>query len=241
MPTRSAILKTAWLNLRYSLTERVQAFEAGLRRLGYQVKPGLTDRPEDRDLMVTWNRVGAADVLAQRFAKVLVAENAAWGNGFLGGQWLSIARDRHNTAGMFPVGDEKRWDSLGVELMPWRKEGETVILPQRGIGSAPTAMPRGWTERAHARLGGRVRYHPGRNRAKPLKDDLASCGRVVTWGSGAAVQALMWGIPMLSEMPDWIAEQDNTDAGRLAMFRRLAWAQWTMDEIRAGEPFARLL
>jgi hypothetical protein len=64
---------------------------------------------------------------------------------------------------------------------------------------------------------------------------------VVTWGSGAAIKALQWGIPVVSEMPDWIGEQDNTDAGRLEMFRRLAWAQWTMEEIAHGEPFARLL
>jgi hypothetical protein len=25
------------------------------------------------------------------------------------------------------------------------------------------------------------------------------------------------------------------------MFRRLAWAQWTIDEIASGEPFERLL
>lgn len=241
MSTRSGTLKTAWLNLRYSLADRVQAFEAGLKRLGYQTRPGITDKPADGDVLVTWNRIGTADMLARRFEHVLVVENAAWGNGFLGRQWLSIAKDRHNTAGMFPVGGPERWDGLGAELSKWRTEGETVILPQRGIGSVPTAMPKSWTESALRRFGGRVRHHPGRSPATPLKDDLARCGRVVTWGSGAAVQALMWGIPVVSEMPNWIAEQDNTDAGRLAMFRRLAWAQWTMDEIKAGEPFARML
>ena len=72
-------------------------------------------------------------------------------------------------------------------------------------------------------------------------DDLARCGRVVTWGSGAAIKALLWGIPVVSEMPDWIGEQNNTDEGRLAMLRRLAWAQWTMDEISEGVPFRCLL
>ncbi len=42
-------------------------------------------------------------------------------------------------------------------------------------------------------------------------------------------------------MPHWIGEQDNTDAGRLAMFRRLAWAQFRMAEIESGEAFARML
>lgn len=234
-------MKTAWLNLRYSLADRVEAFKEGLVRLGYEVRPGLTHDPAPGDVLVTWNRIGAVNEAADKYGRVLVVENAAWGNGFLGGRWLSIARDRHNTAGMFPVGGSERWDGLGVELSPWRNEGETVILPQRGIGSAPTAMPKDWQVRAQLRFGGRVRPHPGRNAARPLDEDLARCGRVVTWGSGAAVQALMSGIPVVSEMPDWIGQQDNTDAGRLEMFRRMAWAQWTLDEIRAGEPFAGLL
>jgi hypothetical protein len=79
------------------------------------------------------------------------------------------------------------------------------------------------------------------NRAKPLEDDLARCGKVITWGSGAAVKALLWGIPVVSEMPHWIADQQNTDESRLAMFRRLAWAQWRLSEIESGEAFACLL
>ena len=189
--------------------------------------------------MVTWNRIGEANRIAERFRRVIVLENAAWGNGFLGGKWLSVARDRHNTAGMFPVGGPERWDSLGVELKPWRTEGETVILPQRGIGSPPTAMPMGWKGRAYAKFKGRVRPHPGTREARPLEDDLANCGRVITWGSGAAIHALMMGIPVTSEMPNWIGEQDNTDEGRLQMFRRLAWAQWRYEEL--GTAFKRLL
>jgi hypothetical protein len=51
----------------------------------------------------------------------------------------------------------------------------------------------------------------------------------------------MWGIPVESHQPNWIAACDNTEAGRLAMFRALAHAQHTHEEIASGEPFARLL
>lgn len=234
-------LKTAWLNLRYSIPERIEAFRLGLQRHGYEIRHGISQNPGARDVLLTWNRVGHVDQIAGRYGQVLVAENAAWGNGLAGRRWISLARDRHNTAGMFPLGGAERWDALGIELKPWRTEGETVLLPQRGIGSAPTAMPRDWLVGAQARFPGRVRRHPGRGDAKPLEEDLAHCGRVVTWGSGAAVQALMWGIPVVSEMPDWIGAQDNTDAGRLEMFRRMAWAQWKLEEVSAGVPFERLL
>jgi hypothetical protein len=50
----------------------------------------------------------------------------------------------------------------------------------------------------------------------------------------------MWGIRVKSYMPEWCGEQDNTDSGRLEMFRRLIWAQWRLSEIEKGEPFAWL-
>jgi hypothetical protein len=231
----------AWLNLRHADSDRARAFAKGLERMGYSVVHGITASPADGDLMCTWSRIGHADYAARMFDErglpVLVVENSIWGNGFCGGRWLTMARSYHNTAGMFPVGGPDRWDALGVDLEPWRTEGETVILPSRGIGPAQVAMPRGWPYG----IKGRVRLHPGQKQAKDLREDLAKAGKVITWGSGAAVMALMWGIPVESHMPKWIAKQDNTDAGRIEMFRRLAWAQWTLQEIETGEAFEWLL
>lgn len=238
-------MKRAFLNLRLSKPDRVRLFEAGLKRHGYQPVIAHTTTPRDGDLLLTWNRIHAGKVAADAFERagclVLCVENASWGNSFAGDHWLTMAVSRHNTQGAFPVGGNSRWDSLGVELAPWRTEGETVILAQRSIGSPPVCSPRQWAETAWRKYGGRIRPHPGIGAAKPLEDDLAHCGRVVTWGSGAAIKALLWGIPVVSEMPSWIGEQDNTDAGRLAMLRRLAWAQHTHAEIESGEAFARLI
>jgi hypothetical protein len=51
----------------------------------------------------------------------------------------------------------------------------------------------------------------------------------------------MLGVRVQSDMPNWAAEQDNTHDGRLEMLRRLAWAQWRLDEIRSGEAFRWML
>lgn len=196
---------------------------------------------EPSGVFCTWNRIGSAHRAAQQFEAaglpVLVTENASWGNTFAGSNWYSLARNWHNTAGCFVVGDATRWDSLGIELAPWRTAGETVVLPQRGIGPPEVAMPRDWARRQQAR----IRPHPGRGSAIPLEQDLAKAGKVVTWGSGAAIKALMLGITVESHMPNWIGQQENTDESRLAMFRRLAWAQARWDEISSGEAFSRLL
>lgn len=226
----------ALLNLRYTTDERARMFRAGLESLGYTVLLGQSGTPEPGDLFITWNRIGHADHTANQFvsagARVLVVENASWGNEFAGDNWYHIAENYHNTAGCFPVGDSARWDSIGVELQPWRTKGETVILMQRGIGKH--GSPVGWSNGIDVRR----RPHPGRNKSSmPLDQDLAHAGKVVTWGSGAAIKALMMGIPVESKMPNWIGQQDNTDEGRLAMFRKLAWAQWRHGEIESGEAF----
>jgi len=198
--------------------------------------------PGPRDILVIWNRYRESDRAAQMFERfnrpVIVAENALWGNDFAGDRWFSLALGQHNTAGRFPVGGPERWAWINPPLHPWREGGkEIVILPQRGIGPKGVAMPHGWADKVKAQCGGRIRRHPGKAERTPLREDLAKASMVRTWGSGAAVKALLWGIPVKSDMPLWIAEQDNTDAGRLAMFERLAWATWRIEEIGAGTAF----
>ena len=231
----------AWLNLRYTVPERRRVFTEGLKRLGYKVKSGPCTDPKEGDIYITWNRIGAGHTIASLFEArglpVLVTENATWGNGFNGDRWYTLAKNRHNTAGRFPIGDNSRWDDLGVDLPAWRRGGETVVLSQRGIGANPTKQPQGWARQVR----GRLRPHPGRRDAIPLEEDLKNCGHVITWGSGAAIKALLMGISVTSHMPNWIGDQDNTDEGRLAMFRRLAWAQFRLSEFESGEAFARLL
>lgn len=238
-------MKTAWLNLRHQQSERAAIFSRGLQRLGYRVEFGVTFEPGPSDVLCTWNRINVGDRAARIFEErglpVLVTENASWGNGFLGRKWLTLTSGVHNTAGRFPVLGPERWNGLGVDLKPWRAAGETVILAQRGIGPKGTAMPHGWPDEARRRHGGRIRKHPGKHKAIPLMEDLKRCGHAVTWGSGAALLALMDGIRVTSEMPDWIGQQDNTDAGRLAMFQRLAWAQVELHEIEDASAFARLI
>lgn len=231
----------AWLNLRYTPAARVTSIAAGVTSLGYEARLGVPKTCRPGDLLVTWNRIGPGQKAARDYERaglpVIVVENASWGNSFAGDSWYTLALNFHNTAGCFRVGGAQRWDALGIELGPWRSEGETVILPQRGIGPPGVAMPPGWGNQ----FAGRIRRHPGIKPALDLEVDLAECGKVITWGSGAAVKALMWGIPVESHMPNWIGQQDNTDHGRLEMFRRLAWAQWRLSEIEAGDPFRWLL
>lgn len=234
-----------WINLRYTVADRLKAFVAGIERHGYKAEIGLPDRIGNKDLLISWNRIGRADTVAKQFEQrllpVLIAENAAWGNDFLGRRWYSLAKNYHNTAGRFPYLGPERWDNLGVDLQPFRQSGSMIVLPQRGIGSPPTRMPSGWAQQVAARYGARIRPHPGKAMGKPLEKDLEGVSVAVTWGSGAAIKALMLGVSVISEMPNWIGYQDNTEQGRLEMFRHLACAQWQLHEIESGLAFEHLL
>jgi hypothetical protein len=245
----------AWIGLKDTPNYRRDSFSAGLKRAGYQVELETTLRPGNNDILVIWNRFGAAEGAAIAFEAagrpVLVAENGYLGKEFCGEPWYALSRNLHNGAGTWEYEGPQRWDALGIELPPFRTSGkEMVLLPQRSIGSNGVAMPRGWTEEAQARVKARVRPHPGIRPAIPLEVDLGSAHSVYTWGSGAALKAIAMGIPAYYDMPAWIGapaaaklgdNPNRNEVARLDMFRRLVWAMWRLREIESGEAFEVLL
>lgn len=237
---------------------RAADFAAGLAAAGFTIVDRIA-RPGPGDVLMIWNRSARDELEARRFeaagATVLVCENGLFGKVWRDQKWFTIVRGHHAGAGSWPDDGFTRWDSWGVELAPWRHGGrETVVLAQRGIGEPGQASPPNWAEHIVRWIGGRIRQHPGKDApAVPLADDLRDARCVVTWNSSAALQALALGVPVFHDCPTWIgaaaalpmnrwpSEPRRDDARRLAMFRRLAGAMWTADEVRTGEPFARLL
>lgn len=242
------------------LVARREAFDAGLRACGFSLAK-VRFVPEAGDLLVIWNRYGASNEMANHFesrgARVLVVENGYLGKAWRAGKWFSMAVGHHAGAGTWVERGPSRWDSWGVELAPWREGGhDTVILGQRSIGEPGIASPRGWEDSTVRRLCcGRIRAHPGKLVGPvPLEQDLCDAARVVTWHSAAALQALMWGIPVWYDFPQWVGagaarplsdwgkEPDlRSDDRRLAMFRRLAWSVWSVEEVERGNAIASVI
>lgn len=189
--------------------------------------------------------------------KVIIAENGWIGRTNDGGKFYALCLGHHNGAGTWTVGEADRWPLMNVEIKPWRERGKRiVILASRGIGERGVAQPREWPQQvAHwlrKRTGREVviRAHPGDSHA-PVEESLSGAHAVVTWASGAAIKALAAGIPVFHALPQWIGagaarpiDHDIEDpflGDRLPMFRRLAWAQFSAEEIATGEPFKCLL
>lgn len=244
--------------LRSTLHYRKEAFNAGLESLGFTVVPVLA-HPKPEDILILWNRYGGYHEQAARFerfgARVVIAENGYLGKNWRGDDWFALSLWHHAGAGEWPNNGASRWDSWAVPLEPWRFEGkETIIFGQRGIGEPSVRCPDGWAERVQSITGGRIRRHPGTGPAVPLSDDLKNAEQVVTWNSAAAFVALISGIPVWCSWPKWLGASASTpleqwglmdplrsDSARLEMFRRLAWAMWTLEEIKTGEAFRALL
>ena len=243
---------------------RASAFAEGLRAVGLEIATSPSTGPYAADdVLVTWNRYGHKDTLARsieaRGGTVIVAENGYLGREWRGGRWYAMALAQHNGGGRWPKGrGPERWARIGEPLAPMRAAGsEYVVLKTRNIGPDGIREPLGWSERIaqwcgrHTRLPIRIRPHPGEKPCKPLQEDLLSAEAVITWGSGGALKALSWGIPVFHGFPSWIGAKaatrveifptHNPERSREDMFSDLAWAMWNVEEIRTGEPFRCLL
>jgi hypothetical protein len=212
---------------------------------------------------VTWNRhraeVEAAALACEaRGGRVVVCEEA-YTRRLTAEPHIAMALDAHNGAGRWFAGGPERWRRLGIDLKPWRRGGRHVLVcAGRGMGQPGLREPTGWGDEVCRRLTRlterplRLRRHPGKGyAARPLERDLADAWAVVVWSSNAATQALAAGVPAFFEGPRIVTEgaAERGIAGietpallaRAPVFERLAWAQWSLDEVAAGLPFRHLL
>lgn len=265
----------AYVLLRQQPQYRADAFREGLLAAGYEVV-GAVPRfpPSPRDVLVIWNRYGRMNGYADTFetagARVIVAENGALGRDAPNGPWYSVCIQNPVAAGIWYVPEadalrEARWEhiskEIGAGICEWRTGGrEVIILAQRGIGPNGVRQPDGWHRRIAEQLRAaghrvRVREHPGENPPRvSLEEDLQEARAVVTWASGAALKALLFGVPVFYGCTQWIGrdaalplnlERNRSLAislpERLPTFQRLAWCQWQIPDIAAGIPFSVLL
>ncbi|MEO6588953.1 MAG: hypothetical protein ABIP06_06465 [Pyrinomonadaceae bacterium] len=225
---------------------RKQAFEQGLKRVGFDVVPSAAaEGPED--WLVIWNRQGQNETIADNWERtggtVIVAEN-----GYLqkvDKTHYAISVHGHNGSGWFPVGDEDRFSALGFPLQPPKTnvDGHWLICGQRGVGSREMRSPPGWGEALaskfkRAGLRYKLRQHPGQLPPRvPLLDDLKGALAVAIWSSAAGVRALVEGYEVRHHAPHWICEGPEREAA----LHRMSHNQWHHDEIATGEPFARII
>jgi hypothetical protein len=204
-------------------------FVSGLKRIGCQVSCDADlIHPDERTLLVIWNRYGEAHRLASQVeaagGSVIVAENGYLAPG--GGvpkfdaenllpieRYFALALSGHNGSGFAPMGSAERFERLRVEVKPWRESGEHILIcPNRSFGRPDMVMPENWSQDVARELQRRtarpvrIRAHP-KNKAPAvsLQDDLRGAWAVVIWSSSAGIHALIEGVPVFQCGPYFVA------------------------------------
>lgn len=172
-------------------------------------------------------------------------------------KYFRVTKNRlqHSGSG---VSDGKRFESLGINILPWRGQGKHIVIcPQSGKfmrqianvfwdwTDATKQELRFWTDRLL-----RVRdWMPNKERlSRSLGDDLTDAHALVTFSSAAAITAVLNGIPVVSTGQSAAAIMGGTiqDIECLPTPERKDWAgvladnQWTLDEMRSGQAWASL-
>jgi len=224
---------------------------AGLSRLGYTCEPATVKH--EADILAVWSpwmgsyRQQLQILFAAAEKPVIVMENG-WLSPMAHRPYYQIALDGWNGTGTFPAGGAERWASFGVHESPWKIGGAyELVIGQRGHPKDQRTAPPDW----HMGLGfpaDRQIVRRPRVTTRPLAADLAGASVCHVWSSNAASHAVVAGVPVIQHGPNLMVSAMASKPGdpifrgeRQPELIRLAWAQWNLDEIRSGEPFARLL
>jgi len=228
---------------------------AGARRFG-EVTTDLPERFTPDDVLVIWSPFRAswrAPVFAAAKAggsRVVVMERG-WLASIGGARYFQVALDGWNGGGRFLPGGPERWRSWGVPLRDWRRDGSHVLVignNRRHTTRDPRRTPMGWAESVTFDSPRPVLRRLTRKRI-PLDAQFEDAWCTVVWSSTVAIKSILAGVPAFYCGPTLIGG-DLAKAGldvehpvtpdRDPVLERIAWCQWTAEEVAGGEPFARL-
>ena len=241
------------------------AMADGLKRHGVEVVRVTEGQPVEGDAVVCWGwRIGRK--LRDDGFDVLVMERGYVGDIEARRKWVSCGWNGLNGRAKFPKAEDgKRWrEHFSGYMQPWQYKDGHVLL----VGQVPgDAAVRGgkhleWLREAYAEiiaLGEKVvfRPHPMAGAVSygnlapvstsSLADEWARAKYVVTFNSNTGVDAALAGVPVVvmdeGSMAWPVAGHEIGDIempDRDTWAHNLAYAQWSEDEIRAGEAWEYL-
>lgn len=235
------------------------AFAQGLRRHGWDAE--VVPRYVPCDLAVMWGvrRRAEMDLQRGRGGEICILERGYVGDRF---RWSSVSFGGGlNGRGEFRGPDDaSRWETHFAGLAkPWRAkpDGYALILEQVP-GDAAVAnvdLPAFYSRAENAfapMMAVRRRRHPNVSPANgmaaiakartSLDEDLAGAAVAITWNSNSGVDAVLAGVPAIAmDIGSMAWPVTGHELGvlppmpdRTAWMHRLAWCQWTREEMESG-------
>ena len=238
-----------------------EAMAAGIARCGDHPKVAPMRGPHvaaDVGVMYGWKH----HATLQRYPRFVYADLGYWQRD----RYYRLAAGGWGPEGYVRAGlPMTRFESLGLQIKPWRREGAEIIVAG---STAKAAIEHGygytqWERQTIARLQGCGRpvvYRPKPNDPmaapipgsgydkRPISEALSSAWAWVTHHSNSAVDALLAGVPVHCEigaaaamsLPLESIATAPLPAGREQFLADVAWLQWTIEEMRSGEAWAHL-
>lgn len=163
-------------------------------------------------------------------------------------QWVALAKNGRGYRAQWPDRrDPSRWERYGQPILPYRQGGSRVILcGQVGSYSPDWHDEKHWYGSVNAT---HFRRHPcGENpTGLPEVKDWRDAKCAVVLNSSIAIQTVLCGIPTITMdrgSMAWPVTGHTLDDIRIRYLpereewaHRLAWCQWSHDEIREGTPW----
>lgn len=170
-------------------------------------------------------------------------------------QYYRCTANGYQVCEVDPDATPHRWERHGLDIQPWRKAGEHILLcPQTPRFYALFGKnEQQWREEVCAQ----IRHYTDRpivTRTKatphPIAQDLDTAWAVVVWTSASALDALRAGVPAFATGQCAASPLALDDLSRIEspaypdsreqLFWTLADNQWTLDEYRSGMAWTRL-
>lgn len=245
-------------NVRYNAVAKAMA--AGVRRCGDRavICDVSTPAPADVAVMYGWKR----RAVFSNYRHFVYADLGYWQRKKC--YRLSVdswGQERYVSAGL----PGNRLAALGITVKPWRKSGQEIVIAGSTLKSARDHGMRymEWECKVAAALkncGRPLMYRPKPRDAekkpiagigydqRPIEQALSSSWAWVTHHSNSAIEALVAGVPVHCEtgaaaafsVPlDQLAAPPLLD-GRERFLQDVAWLQWTLAEMEAGECWSHL-
>lgn len=230
--------------------KRAAYFAEGFRKQGIQCElTGRRERLDERPAILLgttcWRAVEAT-------GRYLLVDRCSFGDT---DTFVSLVWNGHGRRGDHRIPEEvtaERWERYGVPLQPWRT-GSRVILCGQTESYSPRWDLSDWYYVCHD-FGGATHFrpHPATPDATyasiPNAGDFTDCRLALTLNSSIGVQCVLNGIPTITcdeGAMAWDVTGHTFDdvrmPDRLPWCHRLAWTQYSDDEIREGKLWDWLL
>jgi len=159
--------------------------------------------------------------------------------------FVSLVYNGHGRRGDHRIPENfngERWERYGDPILPWRA-GTRRILCGQTEAYAPDVQLEQWYASVRAT---HFRPHPaGENQTGlPVAADFENCQCAITLNSSVGVKAVLAGTPLVTMDEGAMAwDVSSHDPEVIVMperepwAHRLAWTQWTDDEVREGAPW----